>query len=265
MVCASSAASRLSTRDASEPLVTTRTPPHLSAVQHTCYTSSKCRWGGDFLVESRRTQQRRREAAKAKLVAATISLIGEHGLRGFSVSDVAERSGLDRGLVGHHFKTIRALTQAAAETCILEEDAGASERGLDPMLGWIEAQLARAVARDPRLLATLQIAFGPGAEAFGELRSAYWRQQCEWLQLHLSTAKALQQISADLDPAEAASFVLAALHGEQLRIIATGQPPPPRFADVLRRALVATPPPKPGRKSTTAKDAALDLFNTPGR
>lgn len=205
-------------------------------------------------MESRRTQQQRREAAKAKLIAATIGLIGEHGLRGFSVSDVAERSGLDRGLVGHHFKTIGALKQAAAAECFREDEGRAGERGMIPMLAWIEAQLARAAARDLRLLATLQVALGPAAPEVKELRETYWRRENERLQQHLKIA------TPDLDPAATASVVLAMLHGEQLRIVATGHPPQPELLELLKRALAAGPRRRVARTTPTVKGARRDLF-----
>jgi AcrR family transcriptional regulator len=207
-------------------------------------------------MESRRgtlgTQAQRREAAMAKIIDATIALIGEQGLSGFTVSDIGKRAGLSRGTSGYHFKSSKALIQAAAAS-LLQDDAGPGDHGLGPMLGWIEAQLARAVARDPRLLATLQIALGPGAAEVKTLREAYWQREIERLRKHLATAK----VSPDLDPTKTASAVLGMLHGEQLRILATGQPS--ALVDVLKRALAPSSRPKATRKGATA-EAPLDLF-----
>jgi AcrR family transcriptional regulator len=218
------------------------------------------------VMESRRgtlgTQAQRRAAAQAKIIDAAIALIGEQGLSAFTVSDVGKRAGVSRALAGHHFKTSKALIQAAAASLLQDDDAGSGERGLAPMLGWIEAQLGRAVARDPRLLATLQVAVGPGAAAVKASREAYWRREAERLKQHLTAAKTLHQVSPDLDPVMTAPAVLGMLHGEQLRILATGQPP--ALLEVLKRALAPSPRRNAIRKNAPAQDAP-DLFGPAGR
>lgn len=93
------------------------------------------------------------------------------------------------------------------------------------------------------------------------LRANYWIGARERLQQHLTTAKALQQISPDVDPAEMASLVLAMLHGEQLRIIATDGSPQPRFVDILKRAVLGAPTHKPARKRPAAKSVPPTLFD----
>jgi len=205
------------------------------------------------------TQQERSGLARAKLIDATIALIGEQGFSGFSVSDVGRRAGLGRALAGHHFKSSKALIRAAAMS-LLQDDSTSMDPGLSPLLGWIEAQLGRAAARDPRLIATLQVALGPGALEVQDLKEEYWRRECGRIQQQLTSARALHQVDPDLDPTEAASSVLGMLHGEQLRIIATGQPPGPTLLVALQRALAAGTRQKTPQKGVSTKSARLDLF-----
>ena len=48
-----------------------------------------------------------------EILNAAVELIDEHGLAGFSVSDVGKRAGVGRAIAGYHFKTGRDLLQAA--------------------------------------------------------------------------------------------------------------------------------------------------------
>lgn len=48
-----------------------------------------------------------------ELVRATIVLIAERGLHGFSVGDIGLGAGRSRGLTGHHFKSKAALIKSA--------------------------------------------------------------------------------------------------------------------------------------------------------
>ena len=60
-----------------------------------------------------RTQQERREDTRARLLAATIECLVEHGYAGTTTQRVQDRAGLSRGALLHHFATKEALLVAA--------------------------------------------------------------------------------------------------------------------------------------------------------
>lgn len=63
----------------------------------------------------RRTQQERREASRADLIAATLELMDEVGFAGVSVGEVCKRAGRSVGVHLHHFGTKAALVAAAVD------------------------------------------------------------------------------------------------------------------------------------------------------
>ena len=207
------------------------------------------------------TKVRQSDVAKAKLVDATIALIAERGLLGFSLADVGTRAGVSRGLAGYHFKTSQALLLAALAR-LGGDEADDRGRGIKPMLQWVQAQVQLAAMGDLRVQAMLQLAFGPGAD--GEvlkLREAYRRRQTDLLQRHLSSARAAHQILQTLDLAETAAIVLGLMHGEQLRVMAAGERPGGGFIALLERALAAPTPKaerkKPGPQPTSGQQVLL--------
>jgi AcrR family transcriptional regulator len=60
-----------------------------------------------------RTQQERREDTRARLLAATIDCLVEHGYAGTTTQRVQDRAGLSRGALLHHFASKEALLVAA--------------------------------------------------------------------------------------------------------------------------------------------------------
>jgi AcrR family transcriptional regulator len=60
-----------------------------------------------------RTQQERREDTRARLLAATIECLVEHGYARTTTQRVQDRAGLSRGALLHHFATKEALLVAA--------------------------------------------------------------------------------------------------------------------------------------------------------
>ncbi|HKP08471.1 MAG TPA: TetR/AcrR family transcriptional regulator [Microbacterium sp.] len=52
------------------------------------------------------------------LIAATVEVVAEAGLRGFTFRSVAHRAGVSNGLIAHHFGTRHALLVAAMEWAV---------------------------------------------------------------------------------------------------------------------------------------------------
>jgi TetR/AcrR family acrAB operon transcriptional repressor len=72
--------------------------------------------------------------SRRRLVEATIDLCGELGPRAFTVNDVAERSGISRGSIPHHFGSKDGLILT-----MVEEVFANAEQDLRERLGAIEA------------------------------------------------------------------------------------------------------------------------------
>lgn len=60
-------------------------------------------------VPPRRTQQKRSEGTRAKLIEAAVTLISEEGVQNFTTAKVAEAAGLTRGAIQYHFKNPKDL------------------------------------------------------------------------------------------------------------------------------------------------------------
>ena len=198
------------------------------------------------------TKVRQSDVAKANLLEATIALIAECGLLGFSLADVGDRAGVSRGLAGYHFKTRQALLLAALVS-LGEDEADNRGRGMKPMLQWVRDQVQVAGTGDIRVRAKLQLALGPGADReVLKLRDAYRRRHADRLTRHLSAARAAQEVLQTLDPTETAAMILGLIQGEQLRAIVAGETSGGAFIAFLERGLAAPPPSKARRSSSRA-------------
>lgn len=176
-------------------------------------------------------------------------MIAERGLPGFALTNVGARAGVSRGLANYHFADRRELLRTALAG-LLEDEAEPNGRGLTPLFSWMNEQVQRAASRDPELLALLQLAVGPGVEAEAPaLREEYWKRRGQLIQRHLLAAQAVRQVRDDLEASELATVLLGLLHGELLRIAATGDAPSAAFTALIQSALApvraaAKAPPK---------------------
>jgi AcrR family transcriptional regulator len=102
-----------------------------------------------------RTQQERREDTRARLLAATIDCLVEHGYSGTTTQRVQDRAALSRGALLHHFATKESLLVAAVshvadgqiEAVRAEEASGAAS----------EVELLHHVMSGPLFLAGLEL------------------------------------------------------------------------------------------------------------
>ncbi|MGW6919456.1 TetR/AcrR family transcriptional regulator [Kitasatospora sp. NPDC054939] len=72
---------------------------------------------------ARTPQQDRSRATRARLLAAAVDCLAEHGWNGSTVAVVAERAGVSRGAAQHHFPTREDLFTAAVEHVAAERIA----------------------------------------------------------------------------------------------------------------------------------------------
>lgn len=163
-------------------------------------------YSGDVTV--RRTQAERRETTRAALLAAARELFAERGFAATGREDIAERAGVTRGALYHHFDSKAALALAVIEELDAELRAtvlAAGQRGTDPLdslrrscRAYLDAcadpGIARIVAEAPAFL-------GP------ELLRAIGDASC----LHLLEAGMGEGLSAPGDRATAARLLLGML------------------------------------------------------
>lgn len=200
----------------------------------------------------------RRARSRAKLIDATIAMIAEQGFPGFTLTKLGAHLGLSRGLASYHFEGGRAQVIETALAEVLDAEKQLEGLGLPALFSWIGELSQRAAAREPKLLALLQLAVGPGVEAEAPaLRVAYWTRQSELIRRHLDVAQASGEIREDLELSHLAATLLGLVHGELLRIAATGDAPGPALTNIIERALAperlaaarrasrTTPPPVP--------------------
>lgn len=189
------------------------------------------------MKSARKTQAERTALARAKLVEASAQMIAESGVRGFVLTQVGGRAGVSRALANYHFKT-RGELIAAVFADLLAEDGRPEGLGLAPLLTWISDQAQRAASQDPRLLALLQLAVGPGVhDEAPALRKQYWEDRTRRIANHLTAARTQGEIRNDLELRGMADVLLGLLHGELLRIAATGANSGPAFRELIEGAL----------------------------
>ncbi len=181
------------------------------------------------------TQEERREGARSKLINATIELIAERGLLGFSLSDVGLRTGVSRALPGHHFKGRDQMVEAAV-TQIFDVGEGPAGAGLDAMIDAFRLRLAQAAHRAPTSLAFAELVVGPLPPGLAALRDAYHHSQARLVERHLQSARASGQVREDLDPSAVVPVLLGQLHAEIMRLAAEGGTGE-IFLDLLRRSI----------------------------
>jgi AcrR family transcriptional regulator len=102
-----------------------------------------------------RTQRERREDTRARLLAATIDCLVEHGYAGTTTQRVQDRAGLSRGALLHHFATKEQLLVAAvshvadAQISAVRDEAAAA--------AGTEVELLHHVMSGPLFLAGLEL------------------------------------------------------------------------------------------------------------
>src|SRR4051812_8420270 len=114
-------------------------------------------------------RQRDVEGHRARLSAATWSVLAERGLAGLTVRAVAERAGCSTGLVMHTFPDKQALLRHARELLHRRtaEAAAAAEAAAGEPAEQLRAVLRQAVALTPAALDEARgwLGFSPAAPA----------------------------------------------------------------------------------------------------
>lgn len=144
----------------------------------------------------------RGRATRERLLRAAVSLIGEVGWSGVSTRMVAQRAGVNPGVVHYHFASVSDLLVAAGVGFAREllEQAGtelASRPSVADGIDWLLRELSRYSGTDPAslLLAEMFLAAGrePGLRAeLGALVAGFRSRVAGWLREHGQGARAEQ-------------------------------------------------------------------------
>jgi|GEM_PF-3812399 len=170
-------------------------------------------------------------------------MIAERGLPGFTLTKLGGNLGLSRGLASYHFEGGRAQVIETALTEVFDGEKQPEGLGLSALFSWIGELSQRAATREPKLLALLQLAIGPDPDGeVSALRATYWTRQGDLIRRHLDTAKASGEIRDDLESGRLAGVLLGQVHGELLRLVATGEAPDAEFPAFIERALAPERP-----------------------
>jgi AcrR family transcriptional regulator len=164
------------------------------------------------------------EALKEAVIQATAALIGEHGIEGTSMRQVAEAAGVSTGTINHHFKNKRGLVIAAMDFSYGLRDRE-RYRQLSPT-----AQLRRLmetwiVRRARRSWWRFWLEYVSHAGRDEELRlrheERYARQRRFYVRI-IQAAIASGEFRNDLDPEEVADTWLALLNGIAVNQVVAG-------------------------------------------
>jgi len=209
------------------------------------------------------TQDQRRALAHNKLIEATIGLIAEDGLQGFSLSDVGRRAGVSRALPGHHFKSRAELVRQAVQR-VFDPGPERIEVGLQPMLDTISARLTEAAERSWTSRALARLLASPLPTDLAALHEQYRANWRSLLVRHLKVALNLEQVRTDLDPDAVAPVLLGLIHGEIIRLGAE-EGTPEVFLALLAHAMARAEPTsaKRGARATGPKPAKDDGKENP--
>lgn len=169
----------------------------------------------------RRTQQERRETTRRQLLAAAIDCIDEMGFGAATLAVIAERAGVTRGAVQHHFGTRNDLFLALISEirARLSADIDAAAMALRPLRERIDAMCEQywRIVNSRDYIAALQIQLGTVHDAelypqvYKVLRRAETELDSRWVELFSGQGIAPARIVA------ARHVALATLRGLAVR------------------------------------------------
>jgi len=165
------------------------------------------------------------ELRRRQLVDATISTIGENGLGGTSLAEVARRAGLSVGLVSHYFDGKNGLLEATLRTILARLGAEARrrfERADTPrqrIRAIVDANLSYEQL-DPELGA-VWLAFWAEALHSDRLRRI---QKVNQRRLYSNLLYAVRELVAPGEAERVAETVACLIDGVWLRSTLSGQP-----------------------------------------
>jgi AcrR family transcriptional regulator len=120
----------------------------------------------------RRTQEERRAATRAGLIAAARRLFGERGYAAVSIEEIADAAGVTRGALYHHFEDKRALFRDAFEdverSLVMTSAASPEKDAWTNLLAGCSAFLDACLERDVQQIVLID---GPSVLGWDEWRA----------------------------------------------------------------------------------------------
>jgi AcrR family transcriptional regulator len=179
------------------------------------------------------------EGVRDAVLRAATRLIGDHGMDGMTMRQVAEAAGVSTGTVNYHFRNKRGLILAAMDTAGISPEVSSTSSAL----GRIEALLSTFVLEDePRrawwrfwVEATAQAARDPALRARQHVQLEAQRREVEEL---VTLGIRAGELRPELDAAVLAEPLLALAHGlVLLQVTAPEAATVQRAADALAGSL----------------------------
>ena len=200
------------------------------------------------------TQAQRRDKARAAILDATVALIAELGLAGFTMANVAERAGYTHGLPGHYYRSKDQLVDAAVAEILCwpvaqnqsEKDGklAGQKPGLHALLEsarWsLTAELDDPVKARAKLVVMTDV---HASSRFGSLIADYYRRRSATITRHLEAGCDV----GDIRPLDGEAFAWA-VQGMQRGVLLVALCSPQYFErsrlvdayiDALQHALMA--------------------------
>jgi AcrR family transcriptional regulator len=170
----------------------------------------------------------RDERADRTIVAATLQLMAEHGLRDLRIDDVADRAGVGKATIYRRYRSKNALIHAAVATLVSEiaiPDTGSTRDDLLALMGQAVELYSASLA--PRLMASLVEEARGNPELANTLRNDFLAGRRAALSAVLKRGIRRGDLRRDLDVELALDVLGGAIF---YRLLVTGGPIDQRLA-----------------------------------
>jgi AcrR family transcriptional regulator len=170
----------------------------------------------------RRTQAERRAETEQRVLAATMTIIAEHGVQAVTAASVGETAGYSRGIVNHQFGTRLALLKTVAETAQSRFDPNPDALEGRAHLVSLVARYFSSVDSAPqdacvflRLMTAALSGEEPALQDVFVQRDKHFRQHVVEALEH---GQRDRSIRSDLDPSLTAALIVGLLRGTALQL-----------------------------------------------
>ncbi|WP_345413798.1 TetR/AcrR family transcriptional regulator [Pseudonocardia xishanensis] len=188
-------------------------------------------------TQERRTQEQRRAETERRVLEAATALIAATGSRSVTLAQVGEAAGYSRGIVYHHFGSRERLIEAVLDRAQNLGLPDSADDGLGHLVAIVETYLQAVARRAPTTRAFLQlwmeaVAADPVvAPLFAERDEGFRRFLTDVVRRGIADGS----VRSGVDPAAAATVLMALLRGTSLQLIAT--PPADDVSGIVREAV----------------------------
>ncbi|SDH67109.1 TetR/AcrR family transcriptional regulator [Pseudonocardia oroxyli] len=190
-------------------------------------------------TQERRTQEQRRAETERRVLEAATALIAATGSRSVTLAQVGEAAGYSRGIVYYQFGSRERLIEAVLDRAQNLGLPDSADDGLGHLVAIVETYLQAVARRAPTTRAFLQlwmeaVAADPVvAPLFAERDEGFRRFLADVVRRGIADGS----VRSEVDPAAAATVLMALLRGTGLQLIAT--PPADDVSGIVREAVRA--------------------------